>query len=72
MGGRLQIGLVGEIISEWRATSSGIRSLMTAQAFGAVVSCAYPWHRVDHNHDDADTGRQVRGFEPLRMQWYPA
>jgi hypothetical protein len=46
--------------------------LMTAQAFGAVVSCAYPWHRVDHNHDDADTGRQVRGFEPLRMQWYPA
>jgi hypothetical protein len=46
--------------------------LMTAQAFGSAVSWAYPWHRVDHDHDDTDTGRQVGDSEPLRMQWYPA
>ncbi len=44
-------------------------TLMVAQAFAAVISWAYPWHRVGHEDVDADGQNVQRSAPLLRMVW---
>jgi hypothetical protein len=47
--------------------------LMAAQASGASVSRAYPWHRADREHDSGSGGGpQARVPKAVRMLWHPA
>jgi hypothetical protein len=40
--------------------------LMTAQAFGALLACLYPWHHVHCVHSSDQAAPLVRGDEPQR------
>ena len=64
-------GIEGFVLMVYNLSSVAFYGLMAAQAFGATASCAYPWHRVDHDDHDGDTGQRQRS-KPLRMLRHPA